>query len=45
MKLRKETKTLEKVMVGMGRFELPTSAPPVQRANQATLHPDQEDGS
>ena len=34
-----------KVVVGMGRFELPTSAPPVQRANQATLHPDQEEES
>ena len=31
-------------MVGMARFELATSAPPVQRANQATLHPDQAAG-
>ena len=35
---------LGKRMVGMARFELATSAPPVQRANQATLHPDQATG-
>ena len=27
-------------MVGPGRFELPTFAPPVRRANQAALRPD-----
>ena len=27
-------------MVGMARFELATSCPPVRRANQATLHPE-----
>ena len=35
---------LGKRMVGMARFELATSAPPVQRANQATLHPEQAAG-
>ena len=34
----------KKKMVGMARFELATSAPPVQRANQATLHPEQAAG-
>lgn len=27
-------------MVGVGRFELPTSCTPSKRASQATLHPD-----
>ena len=37
----KSGERLRKEMVGMARFELATSAPPVQRANQATLHPEQ----
>ena len=38
--IKKPAPKLPEKMVGVGRFELPTSCTPSKRASQATLHPE-----